>query len=208
MNCHAIRMAFDLVEDIEQERSEVAKLLQSVMRVGQDDGLALSYAAWAMAYVLRDLASAKRLIDRALELNPNSPTAWTNSGWFNIWMGHPDIALEHLGHAQRLDPGGNSSPRWQAMAHALFFLDRHEDAMGVVDQMLPLSPNEHPSLRIGVASAALAGRSDVAHRLAAHLQSIDPAFSILRLRKQLGPYQRPEFVEKYAQALRLAGVPE
>jgi TolB-like protein len=208
LHCHVTRIAFDLVEDIEHERTEVTRLWRIVMRIGQDDGVALSQAAWAVAYVLRDLASAKRLIDRAVELNPNSATAWTTSGWIYVWLGHPDIALEHLGRAQPLDPGGNSPPWWQAMAHALFFLDRHEDAMGVVEQMLQLSPDQHPGLRIGVASAALAGRSDVAHRLAAHLQSIDPAFSISRFRKQLAPYQRPEFAEKYVQALRLAGVPD
>jgi TolB-like protein len=208
MNCHVTRKGFGLVEDIEHERTEVTRLWRIVMRIGQDDGMALSQAAWAVAYVLRDLASAKRLIDRAVELNPNSATAWTNSGWIYVWLGYPEIALEHLGRAQRLDPGGNSPPRWEAVAHALFFLDRHEDAMGVVEQMLPLGPDQHPGLRIGVASAALAGRSDVAHRLAADLHSVDPAFAISRFSEYLGPYQKAEFVEKYTQALRLGGVPE
>src|SRR5262245_15241505 len=122
MSCHVNRSGFGLVEDIEHERSEVTRLLQIVMRIGQEDGVALSQAAWAVAYVLRDLASAKRLIDRAVELNPNLATAWTTSGWINVWLGHPDIALEHLGRALRLDPGANPPTRWSAMAHALFFL--------------------------------------------------------------------------------------
>jgi adenylate cyclase len=210
MYCHVNRVAFALVENIEHERSEVTRLLQIVIRVGQEDDVALSAAAYAVAYVLRDLASAKRLIDRAVELNPNLASAWVNSGFINVWLGHPDIALEHLGRAQRLDPGGNSTRRWLVMAHALFFLDRHEEAMGVVEQLLQHSPDTHPGLRIGAASAALAGRSDVAHRLSAHLQSLDPEFAISRFsfRKQLGPYQKAEFVEKYTQALRLAGLPE
>jgi TolB-like protein len=208
MNCHVNRMAFGLVEDIEHERTEVTRLWRIVMRIGQDDGVALSQAGWAVAYILRDLASAKRLIDRAVELNPNHARAWTNSGWVNVWLGHPDIALEHLDRAQRLDPGGTSTSSDSAVAHALFFLDRHEEAMGVAEQILQHNPDQHPSLRIGAASAALAGHSDVAYRLAAHLRSIDPAFAISKLRKQLGPYQKADFVEKYAQALRLAGVPE
>ena len=43
---------------------------------------------------------------------------------------------------------------------------------------------------------------------AARLQVIDPAFGVSRLREYLGPYQRSEFVEKYAEGLRLAGLPE
>ena len=44
--------------------------------------------------------------------------------------------------------------------------------------------------------------------LAGHLQVVDPAFAVSRLREYLGPYQKPEFVEKYAEGLRLAGLPE
>jgi len=60
-----------MVEDIERERSEVTRLWRIVMRVGQEDDEALSRASWAVGFVLRDLASAKQLNDRALELDPN-----------------------------------------------------------------------------------------------------------------------------------------
>jgi adenylate cyclase len=208
LTCHVFRVAYVLVEDIEHERSEATRLWRIVMRIGQDDGEVLSRVAWAAALVLRDLASAKRLIDQAVELNPNLATAWANSGWINVWLGHPEIALEHLGRAQRLDPGENPPPRWTARAHALFFLDRYEEAVVVVEQGLQHSPDHIPGLRIGAANAALAGRSDVAHRLAAHMRSLDPAFLISRFRGQIGPYQKIEFAEKYTQALRLAGLPE
>jgi hypothetical protein len=59
---HAGRVSLGLVEDIERERSEVTRLWRIVTRVGQEDGVALSQAAWAVAVVLGDLASAKQLI--------------------------------------------------------------------------------------------------------------------------------------------------
>jgi adenylate cyclase len=187
----------------------VTRLWRIVTRVGQEDGVALSHAAWAVAFVLRDLASAKQLNDRAAELNPNLAYAWATRGWFNIWLGQPDIALEHLGRAQRLDPGELSAgPMWSGVAHAYFFLGRYEEAVAVAEQMLRHSPDNTVGLRIGAASAALAGHRDRAHRMAAHLQSLNPAFAVSRLREYLGPYQRPEFVEKHAQGLRLAGLPE
>ncbi len=210
MHCHAHR--FDLLlaeaDDIAHRRSEISRLWQIVARVGQDDGVALGEAAWAVAYLLRDLSSARKLIDRALELNPNLASAWAINGWINIWQGHPDLAIEHLGRAERLDPGSLRLTSFAAMAHARFFMGEYEWALGLAEGMLRHSPDAHVCLRIGAASAAFAGHIDTAHGLAARLQVIDPAFGVSRLREYLGPYQRSAFVEKYAEGLRLAGLPE
>jgi hypothetical protein len=94
------------------------------------------------------------------------------------------------------------------MAHARFFLGEYEKALGLAEGMLRHSPDAHVCLRIGAASAAFAGHIDTAHGLAARLQVIDPAFGVSRLREYLGPYQKSAFVEKYAEGLRLAGLPE
>jgi TolB-like protein len=190
MWCHANRVAYGLVEDIERERSEVTKLWRIVTRIGQEDDVALSQAAWAVAYVLRDLASARQLVERAMELNPNLATAWATSGWIHIWQGHLDVALEHLGRALRLDPAQGGNPKWVAIATAYFFLGRCDEALAIAEQMLRHSPDQHPALRIGAASAAFAGRNDVAHRLIAHLRTVDPAFGVSRLRDYPGPTRR------------------
>jgi TolB-like protein/class 3 adenylate cyclase len=206
MNCHANRAGFGVARDVAAERSEVARLWQLVVRVGQDDDVALAQAAWGVAYVLRCLSSAKQLIDRALGLNSNLASAWANSGFINVWLGQPELALEHLGRAGRLDPGSIS--HFSAMAHAYFFLDRHEEALAVAEQMVRYNPQMNAGLRIGTASAAFAGHRDTARMLAARLQAIDPAFRVSRLNEYLGPYQQSAFVEKYAEGLRLAGLPE
>jgi hypothetical protein len=62
-------------------------------------------------------------------------------------------------------------------------------------------------LRIGAAIAAFADQREVVHRLAARLL-VDPAIRLARLKDYLGPYQRLDFVEKYAERLRRAGLPE
>src|SRR5262249_4148334 len=77
MFCLANRTGFGLNDDLEYRRSEIERLWRLVTRVGNDDGVALGQAAWAVAFALRDLTSARQLIDRALQLNPNLATAWT-----------------------------------------------------------------------------------------------------------------------------------
>jgi len=209
MHCYANRRGFGLASDVTDERSEVSRLLQMVTRVGQDDGVALGQAAWAVAYVLRDLPSATKLIERALALNQNLASAWTSSGWINLWGGRPDIAMEHLARARRLDPNSLiPTTTLSAMAHACFFLDRYEEALALAEQTVQHSPDAHPALRVGAASAAFAGHNDAARRFAARLRVVDPAFGVFRLGAYLGPYREASFVEKYAQGLRLAGLPE
>jgi len=203
MHCHALRLGYG--KGVTRVQSEVTRLWQLVARVGNDDGRALAGAGWAVAYVLRDLSSAKELLDRAVELNPNLASAWIQSGWINIWLGHPELAVEQVSRAHRLDP---VSITFSAMAHACFFLDRYEQALDQAQHLLLQSPANHAALRIGAASAAFAGRADVARQLATRLREIDPVISVARLKEYLGPYKRTEFVEKYAEGLRKAGLPE
>jgi len=192
------------------DKGEVIRLRGLVERVGQEDGVALGQGAWAVAYVLRDLPSAQRMVERALALNPNLASAWTVSGWINVWTGHPETAMEHLQRAHRLDPGTtpNVGTRYSGFAHAHFFLGQHEEGLAAAEHLLRYSPDSHVGMRIGAASAAFAGHSDVAHQLAARLKVIDPAFSVSRLNDYLGPYQKAELLNKYSEGLRLAGLPQ
>ena len=208
MFCHAQRLAFGLMSDVEAARKEVTGLWQIVTRIGNEDGVALAQAGWAVAYVLRDVSSAKALIDRAVELNPNLANAWVNRGWLHVWLGRPEQAMEDLNRGQRLDPNAATSTVISAMAHAYFFLGRYGEALAHAELLLRRSPDAHPGLRIGAASAAFGGRVDVANQMAARLRAVDPRFSISRLSVYLGPYQQPEFMEKYAEGLRRAGLPD
>jgi len=94
-----------------------------------------------------------------------------------------------------------------AIAHAYFFLNRYEEALAQAEEVLRGGPNNHPALRIGAASAAFAGQKDTAQHLVRRLQTVDPEFRVSRLKDVLGPYKQAE-VERYAEGLRLAGLPE
>src|SRR5882757_9853032 len=208
--CHAYRKGSGLVLNPDEENAEVDRLARIVLRIGQDDEDALSNTGWAVAYVLRDLPHAQSLVDQALAMNPNLAHAWGNSGWINLWSGNPALAMEHLTRAMRHDPlhGYHHAYMRTGMAHALFFLDKYDEAVAWAESVLRENPDAHPSLRIFAASAAFGNMTDTAREMGARLHAIDPEFRISRLVSYLGPYQKPEFVEKYAQGLQLAGLPE
>jgi TolB-like protein/class 3 adenylate cyclase len=207
LQCYALKRGRGrLIPD--DERAEVTRLVRIVLRIGQDDADALSYTGRAVAVILRDLPHAQSLVDRAVVLNPNLARAWSISGWINVWSGNPAVAVEHLTRAMRHDPLHGDHHVRAAFAHALFFLDKYDEAMAWAESILRENPDWHSALRIFTASAAFAGLKDAARENGSRLHSIDPEFRISRLVSYLGPYQKPEFLEKYSEGLRLAGLPE
>jgi TolB-like protein len=189
------------------EREELVRLVRLTVRLGSEDAAALGNAAIAIAYVLRDLVFAQEQMARALTLNPNLASAWANSGWINVWSGRPAEAVEHISRSIRLDPMSTRPYTRSGLAHAYFFLDRHDDALQVSEGLLRSYPNFFPGLRVGAASAAFAGKTDLAQELVARLRQVDPAIRVSCLQDYLGPYQSA-VLDKFKQGLRLAGLPE
>jgi len=170
--------------------------------------MALASCSWTLAFLARDLDVAVGLIDRALALNPNLALAWYFSGWLRIYLGKPDVAIEHFAHAVRLSPLDPLIHNVQfGTAHAHFFAGRYDEASSWARMALRELPDLLPALRIAAASDALAGRHGDAERTMARMRQIDPTRSVSNLTDVLGPYG-PEESAKYAEGLRKAGLPE
>src|SRR5215813_10678204 len=158
----------------------------------------------------RALDVGAALLDRALLIDPNLARGWLHSGWSKVWLGDPERAIEHFVQAIRLSP---IDPRTffmqEGIAVAHFFAGRHVEALSWAKMALRELPDSHGGLRIAAASCALVGRDEEAKKLIERLLEIDPALRISRLLQNvLGPYRHPEHAEKYANALRKAGLPE
>jgi len=202
------RRGVGLVGDAYKENlPEIAELVRTAVRVGHDDAQALAHTAYAAALILRDLPAAMEYAERALELNPNLAAAWTNSGWINLWCCEPARAVEHLHRAIRMDPLA-PTVRAVPIAHAYFFLNGYDDALRWAETALRETPEMHAALRISAASAAFANQADLARNFRERLQAIHPEFRLSWLESVLGPYRLTEYVEKYREGLRLAGLPE
>lgn len=208
--CYALLKAHGAGTDATKDTAEVERLARIAVSLGQDDAQTLSFAAFGYSYILHDLTTAKAIIEQALTLNANVAAAWVCSGWINIWLGAPAAGIEALERAARLNPVDIPArgAMAEALAHAYFYLGRFEEALSWANQHLREAPDSHTALRIGAASAALAGRDALARKMCAHFRILDPAFRVSKLKRVLGPYQEQSLVDKYAEALRRAGLPE
>jgi TolB-like protein/class 3 adenylate cyclase len=196
------------IADRVQETAETKRLAERAAELGNDDAVALSFAGFALAYVVGDIDAGAALTDRALALNPNLAMAWFASGWRGVWLGQTDLAIEHFARAMRLTPldpfiVGRAQI---GIAHAHFLVGRYEEAISWAQKPLRGQSDYMPALRILAAGCAMAGRLEEARREVARMRRIDPALRVSKLREILGPY-RPEGLSRYEEGLRKAGLP-
>jgi adenylate cyclase len=206
--CYSQRLSSGWMIDRPREVAEAERLARRAGELGQDDALALCTAGLALAYVVGDLDDGAALIDRALVLNPNLAWAWMFSGWVNVWLGEPDVVIEHIGRAIRLSPYDPHIFNMQtATAYAHFIAGRYAESLSWAEMAIRERRNHVLALRILSASCAMAGRLEQARETLVRLLELDPALRISNLR-HVSPFRRPEDFAKFAEALRKAGLPE
>jgi len=213
--CYVRRKGSRWMTDRVQETAEAARLGRRAVELGWDDPVALAWGGFSLAYVVHDVEVGATLIDRALLLNPNLAEAWHFSGWVRIYLGEPELAIEHLTHAMRLSPVDPLTfVTLMAIAFAHFFAGRYDEASSWAEKALAASPPRlrekavyHPALLIAAASNALAGRLEKARNAIAQSRQISPTAHISNLKNQI-PLRRADDLVRYAEGLRRAGLPD
>jgi TolB-like protein/class 3 adenylate cyclase len=205
--CYVQRKNWGKMSDPPEEIAEAAWLSQQAVELGQDNAVALCSGGFALAQMVGSLETGAALIDRALVLDPNLAAAWFVSGWVRVYLGQPEAAIESFARAMRLNP---LDPLLFVMqtgtAAAHFLAGRYHDASSWAEQSVRQNPNYLPALRMTAASHALAGRLAQARKAMARVREIDPAVRITNL-THLVPFRRPEDFARYAEGLRIAGLP-
>jgi tetratricopeptide (TPR) repeat protein len=206
--CHSWRKLSRWVTDLEREVAEGTRLARRAVQLGRDDAVALAASAHALAHLAHDFDSSIALLDRALVLDPNLAAGWYLGGFLRIWRGEPDDAIERIAHGMRLSPLGPDMQRMEvgtAMAHLL--AGRTEDALSWAERASRHRSDQALPITIFAAIYARAGRGDEARLAMQQLRRLDPALRLSRLNEWL-PFQRPQDLEYFADALREAGLPE
>jgi TolB-like protein len=206
--CYGWRKINGWITDYAKETTETARLARRAAELGQDNAIALSRSAHALAFVVGDLDPAATFADRAVMLNPNLAGAWYASGWVRVYRGEPEVAIEHFARAMRLsplDPQIIASQAGTAFAHLL--AGRYDDASSWAEKALWVHTHFLTPIRIAAASNALAGRIAQAQKAMARLRELDPAMRVANV-KIWAPLRRPEDLARLEEGLRIAGLPE
>jgi TolB-like protein/class 3 adenylate cyclase/Tfp pilus assembly protein PilF len=206
--CYSRRKSAGRMTDPAFDVAEATRLAQRAASLGRDDAVALAAAGTTLSWIAGDIDEANALIDRALVLNPNLAAAWLFSGWVKIWRGEHEAAIECEMRAMRLSPQDPQIFNMQdGTAAAHFFSGRYADAYLWADMASRKQPYYVFSLSFAAASAALAGNVEGSEKAMARLRQLIPELRLSNL-KDLFPLRRPEDMQRFAQGLRKAGLPE
>ena len=206
--CHFWRKLNGWMTDRPQEIAEGARLARLAVELGRDDAVALTRGGHALAHLAGDVDGGIALLDRARLLNPNLAPAWFLGGILRALRGEADAAIKDLTHAVRLSPLDPEMFRMQVgMALAHFFAGRFDPASDWAEKALRNLPCLLASVALIAASHALSGRMDKAKQAMQRLHELDPSLRVSNLKDWL-PIQRYEDLARFAEGLRLAGLPE
>jgi tetratricopeptide (TPR) repeat protein len=206
--CYTWGKSFGWLTEPASESAEGARLARRALELGRSDPPTLTMAGFGLAYLEGDLDFGGASLDRALELSPNSASAWGLSGWIRVYLGEPDAAIERVQRAIQLSPVDVFMFAWQsAGAYAHFSSGRYEDALSWAERALRERPGYLPAARMIVASAALAEVTERPETSVNHLRELEPTLRISNLTSRI-PYRRPEDLARLAGGLRKAGLPE
>jgi adenylate cyclase len=190
-------------------RDRAAETLQQALTAAERAMSLDSNNAWsqhAMGFVLmysRQHSRAGIHFERAHKLNPvDSGVIGDRASWFKFG-GRPEEAVHLLDGAMVRDP---SPPTWfwRVRGSALFDLQRYPEAISAFHHIPGGGSIVHSFL---AAAYAMAGDMDNAHRQSVLTLSADSAFSVKGVGSYL-PYVDQAALDRYLNAMRMAGLPE
>ncbi|MFW5926831.1 MAG: tetratricopeptide repeat protein [Wenzhouxiangella sp.] len=113
--------------------------LRRIIQMEGDNAMALN----SLGYTLTDRTNrhreAYRLIERALELEPDDPAILDSMGWVHYHLGNPEKALGYLERALE----GEDNPEIAAhLIEVLWTLERHDEARELAENALERDPDD------------------------------------------------------------------
>jgi len=197
--CHLQLVLHGWTEDAEKSRRKAGDLARQALQMGQNDPGILASAAYVLARLGEDIAAMIGLLDRALALNPSFAQGWFVSGVLRLWVGQPDLAIEHAERSLRLSPREHAGSPLHILGVAYFFQRKLDEAAAKLVLAIQDDPGNTRTYQVLAACFAYMGRLDDARAIVSRLRAITSEIVPSDL-----PWRNPEHCELFLSGLRLA----
>jgi TolB-like protein/class 3 adenylate cyclase/Flp pilus assembly protein TadD len=208
-DCLVQRWGFGWSSAGAEDVTEARRLARRALELDKDDPRVLALAGETLGLFAGELDEGAALLARAISLDPNLAVARIWNGYVQLWLGDEDAAMEQFQIGLRLSP---LDPRifmaQNGMAIAHFLAGRYEDGSLWAKIAVQQNPDYVGAHRTLMACHAMAGRVEEARQAWAVARQIDPTQSISTIMNRLRLRWRPQDVQRYKDAYRIAGMPE
>lgn len=135
--------------DAAGDKTRSLDLMENVIERWPDNAQALNYVGYTLADDNRDLLRALELLNRAVELSPETDYMLDSLAWVNYRLGHYQEAWEHIRHAVSLLPPDKpqDATMWEHYGDIAHALKLKDEARKGWRRALELKPTDADSIR-------------------------------------------------------------
>jgi tetratricopeptide (TPR) repeat protein len=206
-NWFILRVTRGWSEDRTREAAEALSTTHAALDRDPSDALALATEGFVYCHLLKDLDTARKRCDAAVEANPSHALGWLYLGTVNAFTGEGKAAVEATRRAMDLSPLDPQRYYFESLGGtALLSAQRYEDAERLARSSLTLN-RMHPSTwRVLTISLVCQDRMEEARAALAKLRELEPALTVEGYLARM-PNAQIETGRHWARCLALAGLP-
>ena len=192
-------------EDKDSSLENMGAFLEKALDIDDTDPLALGHAGMHQLF-MGNHDQAIAFAKQALAEAPGMDSSYYSLGWFQMFDEVPLEGIENLKRAMRLSPI-LTAPRSTILGTAYRNAGQLELAVATLEKTVQRFPT-FISGRVALTSCyALMGKEQEAKEEAQEILRRDPAYTIARYTNP-NLYRNKETMEKWAESLRRAGIPD
>ena len=192
-------------EDKESSLKNMEAFIEKALKIDNKDPLALGHAGMHQLFLGnhdQSIAFAKQAVVEA----PGMDSPYYSLGWFQMFNETPEEGIENLKRAMRLSPIV-TAPRSAILGTAYRNAGQLDLAVATLENTVERFPR-FISGRVALTSCyVLMGKEQEAEQEAREILRRDPAYTIARYTTP-NLYRNTETMEKWADSLRKAGIPD
>jgi adenylate cyclase len=206
-NWYILRVTRGWSEDRKREATEALSATHAALDRDPSDALALATEGFVYCHLLKDLETARKRCDEAVNANPSHALGWLYLGTVNAFKGEGAAAVEATRRAIELSPLDPQRYYFESLgATAELSAHQYESAERLARSSLRLN-RMHPSTWRALTIALVAQeRMDEAREALEKMRQLEPELTVERYLARL-PNAELETGRQWACCLAMAGLP-
>jgi adenylate cyclase len=206
-NWYILRVTRGWSEDRKREAAEALSASHAALDRDPSDALALATEGFVYCHLLKDLETARKRCNEAVEANPSHALGWLYLGTVNAFKGEGAAALEATRRAIELSPLDPQRYYFESLgATAELSAHQYENAERLARSSLVLNRTHPSTWRALTISLVSLGRMDEAREALDKMRQLDPALTVEKYLARL-PNAELETGQQWARCLAMAGLP-